>query len=1336
MSQIGEFLSRSKAALTLFLTALVVVVGRAEAGSEPFKGFEQRVWKTEDGLPQNTVPAIAQTKNGYLWFGTELGLVRFDGLTFTVFDRNNTPELKSNVVDALYADRAGDLWIGTVGGGLTELSEGKFQTFTTKQGLSSDTIRCLQEDSEGNLLIGTDGGGLDSLTNGHFSVFHSEDGLADNEVFALAEDGLQNIWVGTHNGLSQFKNGHFRTFSQRDGLPSNYIRSLYSSADGVLWIGTNSGLARYQNEAIKTYTTLNGLGTNIITAIRSDSAGGLWVGTFGGGINHFSGEAFTPYKVKDGFPSNDIWSIYRDSDGNLWIGTGGGGLSRLIENSTFSTLGVQQGLSNPVVLPVLEDDQGSLWIGTHGGGLNRYKDGKVTVLTTKDGLADDRLLSLCEGSDKALWIGTVNGLSRLKDQKITTYRMRDGLPSDAVTASLQDLEGNMWFGTRAGLVRFRNGAFTTYTTKDGLPANLIRCLYQDRLHRLWIGTSGGLACLNRGSFTVFDSRNGLSNNVVFALHEDKAGVLWIGTNGGGLNRLENGKLTAITSRDGLTDDAIFSILEDDSRNLWMSSNRGVSRVRLDSLNAFCARTSNRVPVVSYGKADGMATSECNGSFQPAGWKTRDGRLWFPTMRGVVFVDPTLLHTHALRAPVIESVRIDHRQLGVKSAIRAVPGQGDLEFQYTAIELGSTQRVRFRYKLEGFDRDWTDAGTRRTAYYTNIPPGPYRFVVSAGGGDGTWTPETTAISFLLTPHFYQTPVFYGLLVAGILVTIFGLHRAHLRDLQLRKRILERHVDDRTAELRREIAERRRVEDELLTAKEAAERASRVKSEFLANMSHEIRTPMNGIVGMTELALSSDDKEELDTYLEIVKKSADHLLTVINDILDFSKVESGKCELELLDFDLRDSLADTVRSLEFRAEQKKVRISCNVAADVPAIVRADTVRLRQVLLNLIGNALKFTDTGAVSLRVRLFTDTLGAKLLYFTVSDTGIGIPEDKLNSIFDAFSQADSSITRTHGGTGLGLAICSRLVRLMGGEIWVESELGQGSHFHFTVKLEALEASALSVPSAMPRPKSLTSSGTFMPVAETELRPHVLIADDNEASRLLARITLQRAGFRVQEACNGLQALHAVRFGHFSVVLMDCRMPVMDGYMATEKIRQLAGAANQVSIIALTASAFKEDRERTERAGMDDFLSKPFHPEELVAKCISWANAKSLRFEHISEEKMSHLDRERNEFSPDFLASLLQMFLSAAPPTFDRLVESLKAERWTDVKQCSHLLQGGAARILDPTLQRALETVERTCDSTLPSVSLEDLAALQVKFDEACKAADQWLNETAHHTASV
>jgi ligand-binding sensor domain-containing protein len=817
---------------------------------DPKKAITQYVhdvWQTEQGLPQNSIHAICQTRDGYLWLGTQEGLVRFDGVRFTVFDNRNTPELKRNDVNALWEDREGSLWIGTRGGGLNRFRDGKLTAFTTKEGPSTDEVQSIYEDREGNLWIGTRGGGLNRLRDGKLTKFTTKDGLSNDMVYSIHEDREGSLWIATFGGgLNRFRDGKFTAFTTKDGLSNDRVYSICEDREGSLWIGTyGGGLNRFRDGKFTSFTTKEGLSSDQVFPIYEDREGSLWIGTEGGGLNRFRDGKFTSFTRKEGLSDDTVRSICEDREGSLWIGTFGGGLNRF-RDGKFTPFTMKEGLSNDQVLPIWEDREGSLWIGSFGGGLNRYKDRAFTSFTTKNGLSNDVVTSIYGDREGNLWIGTRGGgLNRFRDGRFTAFTTKEGLSSDVVFSIYEDREGSLWIGGR-GLNRFRDGKFTSFTKKDGLSSDYVISICPDREGSLWFGTAGG--GVNRfrdGKFTAFTTKDGLSNDRVYSIYEDRDGSLWIGTQGG-LSRHRNGKFTAFTTRHGLFDDRVYQILEDELGNLWMSCNKGIFRASKKDLKAFADGKVRWISCVSYGVADGMKSPDCYGGAQPAGWKTRDGRLWFPTVKGVVEIDPEHISVNKLPPPVVlEEVLVDKKSLDrvtAGSQIVLPPGKEKFEFHYTALSFLVPQRVKFKYRLEGFDKDWVDAGTERTAHYTNLPPRAYTFRVIACNDDGVWNEKNASFAFSLEPHFYQTWWFYSLCVLGVAAAGAGAQHSRVARLKARERELVRVVDEKTKDLR-----------------DANEKISRLlasspgASESIAEWARAVAEEIAGVVGAKAIGI---------------------------------------------------------------------------------------------------------------------------------------------------------------------------------------------------------------------------------------------------------------------------------------------------------------------------------------------------------------------------------------------------------------------------------------------------------------------------------------------------
>lgn len=901
--------------------------------------FGHEVWLTENGLPQNTVHSIAQTSDGYIWIGTDEGLARFDGVRFTVFDKQNTPQLKSNYIRTLLADRQGALWIGTAEG-LVRMLNGKFTIFTTNEGLPSNTIQAIYEDRESNLWVAT-ATGLGLFKSGGLTTFTTKEHLIGGSIQTLFEDAEGALWIATPYGVGRVKDGTFTNYTVRDGLGSNSVRAIQQDRDGRLWFGSLGGLTSFSRGRFTTYTMQDGLPNDRIISLHADRDGGLLIGT-AGGLCRFSDGRFTGLNAGDALSTSTILSLLEDLEGNLWIGTEASGIN-LLKDTKFTTYTVRNGLSNDLVKSIYGDRQGNTWIGTDGGGLNLLKDGKLSVYTTRDGLSSNIVLALSGDGAGNLWAGTPDGLNRFSQGKFTIYTSADGLANNDVRSICADHRGNLWIGTRGGLTRIKDGVFRTFTEVDGLPNDLIATLYEDAKGNLWIGTFGGLSRFKNEEFTTFTTRDGLSSDAVISLYEDSDGTLWIGTNGGGLNRMKDGQLTAYTTRNGLLDDVVYRILEDGRNNLWLSCRKGIFHIGKKELDEFASGRTASIAPVAYGTADGMMTRECSGGGDPAGWRGSDGKLWFPTIKGVAMIDPERIKTNSLAPPVvIEQIRIDDKSIAPSDRIELPPGTTRFDLYYTAPSFVAPERVRFKYKLEGFDKDWIDSGTRRIAYYTNLRPGAYTFRVIASNNDGVWNETGAAFGLYLKPYFYQTYWFYAVCLLGLALLASLLYRLRVRRMR--------------AQFRAVLAER-----------------TRIAREIHDNLAQE----MSGISVQLEVVARTIpvEAEPARTHLDRARRQVRH------GIAEARRYVWDLRSPALENNDLPTALAETARRLTNEtAIQAQVEVN-GTFRPLPRLVEHNLLRIGQEAVN---NAVKHAQAQRVF--VNLLFD---ARRVQLSVRDDGRG-----------------------------------------------------------------------------------------------------------------------------------------------------------------------------------------------------------------------------------------------------------------------------------------------------------------------------------------------------------
>ena len=749
-------------------------------------------WGTDKGLPQNSVTAILQTRDGYLWLGTFGGLVRFDGLKFTVFEGGSGSGLRSNRILALFEDRAGALWIGTERGGVTRYANGAFTTYTEQDGLPFDNVWSISEDPQGRLWFGTSRG-LAVYEQGRITAYTTNNGLPSNQIFRIAGDRDGTVWIATAEGLLRYRDGRFVTeYDKHNGLPQSFVSAMHVGIDGSVWLTTSAaGLVRIHSGHVTTYTTAAGLPSDHLSAILEDRHGHLWIGS-DRGLIRFDPASGAQQLIADGLSDRAIMALAEDREGNIWAGTSIGGLDRL-KTGTVTAFGRDEGLPGDGVVPIVGDTEGTMWIGMTCGGLVAYRGGAFRTYTTRDGLPNDCVWSLLPARDGTLWAGTWGGgLAHFVHGRFTTYSpSNSGLSNATVLALHEDRSGALWIGTADGLNRFAGGTFTVMRRRDGLVHDDVRFITEGRDGSLWIGTSGGASHFKDGRFTNYTAAEGLSHNFVRAIYESDDGVIWFGTYGGGLDRLEGGRMTHFSTKNGLFENIVSTILEDGRGNFWMTGNKGISRVSRRDLDAVARGLAPSVTAVAYGVADGMKSSECNGGGQPAGWKDRDGVLWFPTARGIARIDPRSVAAPAPAPPVmIEDLTVDRTARGLTGEIDIPARAGSVEIRYTALNFSNPEQVRFRYRLAGLDEAWTDTGTRRSITFSHLPPGRYSFVVTAANPEGVWNAAGAAIHLRIVPPFYRTWWFASLLVAAVAASIFAVYERRIQTLTRASRAQER------------------------------------------------------------------------------------------------------------------------------------------------------------------------------------------------------------------------------------------------------------------------------------------------------------------------------------------------------------------------------------------------------------------------------------------------------------------------------------------------------------------------------------------------------------------
>ncbi|MGE0862330.1 MAG: two-component regulator propeller domain-containing protein [Vicinamibacterales bacterium] len=976
-----------------FVLALIAVAALAPpALAQPYR---IDAWTADNGLPQNSVNSILQTRDSFIWLATFAGLVRYDGARFEVFNTGTTPQLRSSRFTSLFEDRDGYLWAGTEGQGLARHKDGSFQLYTVADGLPDNSADDLFYDADGRLLVDS-ASGIAAWTGTRFVPYAGNaPSISRNRVrnpFRMAGGAA---WYIDPAGAHKYDGRRVTRHVPVD----NDARWIFEDGKGRLWIeGETPGgrvLTLIENGVARQLSAADGVPRFRTMAVVEDRRGNLWFGLNGnGGLLRYAGGRFTRYTTTDGLPGNNVGTIFEDREGSIWVPTDGG-LARLTDR-IISTFATGDGLSADNVYPILEDRQGTVWIGGWPG-LTQVRDGVIRSVGRQFGVEGKSVMSLFEDRDGALWIGLWGHDGMIRVAGGVADNFGGTLPAgEVIRAFAQDRAGGIWIGGASGLTRYSGGTFRRYGTAEGLAGTAVHSLLAGRDGRLWIGTDHGLSEYRDGVFTSHGEREGLSGHVVRSLHEDVGGVLWAGTYDAGLFRIAGGAVSRFTTREGLSDNGAFQVLEDGRGNFWISGNSGIYRVARSALNDVAAGRARAVVSVPYGKRDGMRTAECNGGGQPAGVRTRDGRLWFPTQKGVAVIDADHVRPNGVAPPVvITGVTVERQAVALGRPIAIQPGQSAFEISYAGLTFVQPELTRFRYKLEGLDSEWVEAGTRRTAYYSHVPFGSYRFVVTAANRDGVWHDAGAAVPVSVLPPFWLTGWFQA--AAGL--ALIGLVGAGYR-----RRILS---------LQRTQAMRDTFSRQLVDSQEAERK--RIAAELHDSVGQTLIVINNwALAGVN--ADPVDPEQTRARWREVSATAA----AAINEVREIT-YNLGPHQLDRL------GLADTILEMVDRvASASAVRFTTDLAEVDGRLPKTAEIGLYRIVQESMNNIVKHSRATEAAIAMHL-----EPAWLVLTISDNGIG---------FDT----DAALAPGPRHQGFGLQGLTERARMLGGVCTLTSAPGAGT----------------------------------------------------------------------------------------------------------------------------------------------------------------------------------------------------------------------------------------------------------------------------------------------------
>lgn len=1253
------FLKLCNASLLYFLTLL--------NSSAQIYNFER--YSLPEGLSQSQVFDITQDSLGRIWLATERGGVTILSGDFPQYI-GRSEGLPGTATLSLFHDKNARMWIGTNKG--VRYYNGKNLTIP-KNGelLDSMFVWNITQRTDGIIVMATNKGVYGY--NDSLGCFNLIPELENKQISKIAARSNNLLYITVFNQPLLIFDGHELEEVELPLTDGSNIELVFFDSQDRIWIGTTRGLITREDYYYKTITTKEGLSDDHIISLAEDRFGNIWAGTDEGGVSIISNDRILNIDSDQGIGYNRIYSIYRDNYFNMWVGTDGAG-AYVFKGFRFTKMQLPEFSETTSILALHVTKDNRICIGSNGNGLLVVKNKSRKHYSKKDGLTNSVIRTVTSNKKGTLLLGSDRGVDFIQKGKVDIALRETINIKEPVSCSYTTTNDNFIVGTFGhGLYRIENKSVSKLNTKNGLAGNHVYDIIENKKGDLFIATDQGLSIISNHKIKNYSEANGLISNLITSLVIDKNDRLWI-ISENGITRFDTDSLYHLPI-DKISDaNIVYSVTNDLFGNLVLGTERGIDILSLDT-------ASSPISKKSYRRHDGFFGIECNLN---AVASNSSGELLFGTKQGATKYNPL---TDSIQNPLAKAyirdielfyskVKWDKYTDSISNwsllplGLELPYSENNLTFYFGANDYQTPQKLKLQFYLQGFDPNWMPPTKQRFVNYTNLPPGTYTMKVRSWYSAQNVSNYVACFSFVILKPYYARNWFVISMIVLIISLTVLIWKLRVKSIRTNERRLESLIKERVADLRKQ-------KEELELANIKISQGARMKEQFLANTSHEIRTPLNVVTGYTNLLLNTRVDNQQQKYLRYIKDSSDNLKVIINDILDFSKIEADKLEFENVPFDFVKTIRTTGNHMEIEAAKHGLSLELSFNNISHNVIIGDPVRLNQILSNLVRNSIKFTPSGTITIDITDQSSNEETIELKINIMDTGIGILPEKLETIFDSFSQASNETTRKFGGTGLGLTIVKRLVEKQKGTIKVTSEIDKGSCFSIII----------------PYPKSDAN-----PLEENKLdytiNPHslskdikILLVDDNEINLALAENTLTSfsSQFKIETAMNGMQAVDAASRVLYDIIIMDIQMPEMDGYTATKVIRnRLSAPLCNVPILGMTAHAMSDEREKCLQHGMNEYITKPFAPRHLFELVLNLTNANATKlgdYIDINEQQMpsfAALDPQQlwknSTGKIDRFIRYLSMYANAIPTQIKELETGIKSGKIDEIRILSHTLK--------------------------------------------------------------